>query len=1841
MSTIRPECLAKIDQLAKEKIEVFEKDLHADGSSRTGLLKSIQSLSDHIASDYGDRYLLELIQNACDSLGHVGDDGKIKIYFAPKEGSYGTLYVANGGTPFLDNNLKSICIIGESGKPPGENIGNKGLGFRSITHVCDNPEIYSLDSNSISSGEFGYCFRFAHDNDLARWTDNEVALVHLPQQLPSFCIPFPLDAIPPTIARLINEGFVTIIKLPLRDRYALRSVCSKIKALRNGTSPLVLFLKKLSRLDVIVEGHEKRSFNFERKTTHISLSEGVLKASFNLTIVELNEGQRYCVLWHYVPEDRVKAKISESIHKKQLHPSWEKWQGNGELALAVSLEEPLAKGLLYTFLPMGDAAESPFVGHLHGAFFPKSERTSLHAESPLNAMYVEEALKLSADGVSIIRALASTQGACLTYGECGRAIVDLLSWRTVPSITNFSGIDYVKKIEAAFSAAGGEIGKLDILPVIHGDKVAAWGTPIDAWEWDDCNFDIFTSKYISKLGDVRILSGSLGSEKVAVFKSIWKDRIKKQLFVPDAEELASVVERVAEQLIINKADIELWHKFYQELYVIIKKYEHIPLPAALATKKILFCSGNRLLAGISQAPSVVIGKAKRKKKGRPVQNIGTVVFSPSDRLLKGSSEDVVIKQLLAVPRELEHGFSFLSQKLDWYGDLDDVRTFFEKQRLVRKYDAREIIVNVSRIQRESDDKIVRRQALSWLFALYLARGDDLAEALTSAEIYVPVGRVGWTSARNAYFSRGWNPSGKINVLLDQFIESASPYSEEISGLRKHLLIPPTKKPFALGKSSEWYAFLRLIGVNVGLHPIVLDSKKISSISNVAIRNVGALLKLNDETIKVWEEEAGKVQISYAGNNLIDKSSVLLYWPGQGDLAKYPSDIKRINARLLLEWVAKTDYSDHDLKIRYSHNYYCNAQRFEWPNPLLAYLRGAEWFPVENIVGDHKGLVFKRLRDVWLLEENGRNRPFMPQIPLEHGTRHSIIPEEVSSRLRSWGKANVLNDPRCLVKQVAVLGRIFNDNQVEDYCRREFINLYAATWKMLADNGFGRWGSHERPEFIIVRNKGVYRALPVAAEKHGHDDEYNGARNVYISEDGKSLVCALLEELGQDVFDFETNNPRVINLIKDLLGPQFIATSSLPVEILVDGASFDAAKEGKTSLVDLFPSYPALLCLAMECLTGTSSQQLPADRGEMLARLRQVRVLMCSEISFKISGEPKPIPQSYYGVLGHMDEDTPCLIVETENDQLTWAHMRDAGPALCRLLGQSDLASAIKIACSAMERQKVANNCKFTRGEHLEFLCRDLGISKAQAETALAIEAGDKRRVESLLRPLVLYFVGLDAYRKFDGIRERTTTLVELIGETRTLFNDSDTTLDSIYECVKEANNYEYIQRKLRLDFAKFNTCLVTTDGAGSAITYPDDHKREMKEFIENHRNEIVSCLRSSYLNTYDQQGNLDEYVNRKQKMLAMPPNESWLLLYEIPSTALMHEHINNHLKNYGLQRLEDADITHFKWSEVVKCNDKAIREFASKYSKTIHAWCDVNTVNDEIWAVVEPDVSAIKSVLDKFGALDFRELDDESLIKWMIKAGVWPSGMPAAVDLESLNLTEENIAQKEKDAAERRGQQEKANRSVKFGSAVIDPRDANYENLSDLMKAGLPKEFLKTPLGSYADVHKVEGGAPGGSPNKDKGKQGDKRGAPAKLPQEKTELIGFLGECAVYHWLQKLFPKKDIESTWKSENRKRLFADNGNDLLGYDFCLEYDRKTWLIEVKASMQNPMTFEMGETEVVMAKEVVVSGKAKYVIAYVCNLEDPVNMRICVLPNPFSEEGRAAFGKPKEKFRYSFKQ
>ncbi len=123
-------CSQRIEQLMRQRI-----DHYIAGRSDPSIYQSVRNMSQFVSDDYGNRFLIELIQNAHDAHDASRSDGEIAVVVDPDDGQ-GCLYVANRGRGFVEANLRAITNIALSNKPVNAGIGNKGLGFRSVLLTC-------------------------------------------------------------------------------------------------------------------------------------------------------------------------------------------------------------------------------------------------------------------------------------------------------------------------------------------------------------------------------------------------------------------------------------------------------------------------------------------------------------------------------------------------------------------------------------------------------------------------------------------------------------------------------------------------------------------------------------------------------------------------------------------------------------------------------------------------------------------------------------------------------------------------------------------------------------------------------------------------------------------------------------------------------------------------------------------------------------------------------------------------------------------------------------------------------------------------------------------------------------------------------------------------------------------------------------------------------------------------------------------------------------------------------------------------------------------------------------------------------------------------------------------------------------------------------------------------------------------------------------------------------------------------------------------------------------------------------------------------------------------------
>ena len=300
-----------IEKIAENRLCTFKATINPEtGEYLDDPYAQNKSLSEHIAADYHSRCLIELIQNGNDAHPRDRNDGEIEVLLAD-EGQFGTVYVANRGLPFSEKQVDALLRIGKSSKPPGEAIGNKGLGFRSVSHVCDAPEIYSQCGPEFTRSAFnGFCFTLEHGRALDGYFDDPRVGQLAETDLPMFSVPRWLTEQPRRVRIFAERGFASVVRLVLRDEEAREDALGQFRLLMNQSVPTLLFMERLYRLTALVEGADQPSLD----GTVLTRSETPLPSSpLKASVVDLGGQGTFLLTKALVAEQAITGAIVAGV----------------------------------------------------------------------------------------------------------------------------------------------------------------------------------------------------------------------------------------------------------------------------------------------------------------------------------------------------------------------------------------------------------------------------------------------------------------------------------------------------------------------------------------------------------------------------------------------------------------------------------------------------------------------------------------------------------------------------------------------------------------------------------------------------------------------------------------------------------------------------------------------------------------------------------------------------------------------------------------------------------------------------------------------------------------------------------------------------------------------------------------------------------------------------------------------------------------------------------------------------------------------------------------------------------------------------------------------------------------------------------------------------------------------------------------------------------------------------------------------------------------------------------------------------------------------------------------
>lgn len=476
----------------------------------------LRAASAHAANEYAGQFLLELLQNAHDTHPAERHDGRITIIVDADEGAHGVVYVANAGTPFTHLSMTGLCKLARSPKQVGQGIGHKGVGFRSILPVCTRPEIYSADPAGPPGNLDGYTFRFAGHADMLTLADDDEALAHrADDEFPPFQLPVPIDTIPDAARDLAAAGHVTVVRLPLDTPEARTEALTQATKLAASDVPVLLFLERITSLTVVCRDGGTATETALTRAQH--LLGGVTAPEVSFAHVDLGALGDYTVASAPVASARLHEAVRAAQHANRMSDDWDDWD-DAVVSLAVPAEGEVI-GRMFTFLPMGDKAPSPFAGHLNAPFFTKLDRADLDPGHPLNDVLLDVAAETALAAATAVQASG--------VEAARRWVSDLVCW---------DGPHRERLAEAADRSGVGPLIERQFVPIeVTADHDPGWASLARTYRWPAGNLKVLTAARAAEDGTC-LLDSTLDRGRIARWEdtAAWLDCPLS----PDADTLA-------------------------------------------------------------------------------------------------------------------------------------------------------------------------------------------------------------------------------------------------------------------------------------------------------------------------------------------------------------------------------------------------------------------------------------------------------------------------------------------------------------------------------------------------------------------------------------------------------------------------------------------------------------------------------------------------------------------------------------------------------------------------------------------------------------------------------------------------------------------------------------------------------------------------------------------------------------------------------------------------------------------------------------------------------------------------------------------------------------------------------------------------------------------------------------------------------------------------------------------------------------------------------------------------------------------------------------------------------
>lgn len=1746
------------------------------------LYQSVRNMSQVVSDDYGNRFLVELIQNAHDAHDPSRTDGEIAIVLDPSEGEHGCLYVANRGAGFVRENLKAITNIALSSKSVNAGIGNKGLGFRSVLQICNWPEIYSVQDEGGGGVFDGYCFRFANLDDLRQQlTDEADEVAHeMARNLPCWHIPIPADP-GVSVARFAVDGFATVVRLPLKSADALEAVRAQIDSLSGLTAPLHLFLERVERISLDPGTGQVVSLDRSVLQTWTVQPQG-RKVDSPIEVVKVRIGHAHFVVAHWSVDDNLfREALEDGIEGGEIPESWSEWESAARVSVAVPLEEALEVGRVYCFLPLGEEGKAPFAGYVNANFYTKMDRRKVDATVRLNALFLRTAAWLSGQLIGFLVASNWTHAAS--------AVVSLLCWDDA----------YLETLKGAMGDDGQGILSREFLPVRGSNDTIMWASPADTYAWSAPSSACLSPKRICEVGGGRILIETLSVGQRDVLGRLYV-RLRNTDFTPPAGVVADWVERIAGHMHKEGVAPERWATLYDEVSVALK--EHAP---ALFGKKFLLSVSGDLIS--SEPPAAGPGHSRRA---------ADVYFAPvldvdADVDDDDNNNSLPLERL---PSGLRKGFALLSREVPWLkddGGYRPGRPFLIAGKLARDYDTRDVLRTLAGVTR-SGDECAREQALEWAFRLWNS-GRSLSEKETrSANFFVPTA-AGWIDAEAAMFGAGWDvPNSKE---LQALLRSTANHSEDLRRSMDRLLPEFSTWPIRHGAQADWKHFLTDAGVMACLRPIggeTVSAKPTGNPANLPAAIAAKVTGLPDALRVYWQ-----AQLARDCARMFDSRQYraeLRPWriPGQGEHETFPPEVRRAYAIQIA--LALREFSDEHRFLRAARADTGAEQHHRLATPLYAFVTGAEWVPVAR-PGGHERFVTPAA--AWYFG-TGEERPpgFLDFVPRQVAT--AFAPATLDW-LRDRAQLGLFNDERHAGRALLALARAASMRITDIRDVRRFQELFRGLWSTARQQGAPNAGS-----CVPVLVNGAICAVSRA------DDEFTLA---YFDDDHDGVKKQLLEGVGEPVFNFVHGDTQAAWEWVNASAPgRFRRISDEPIDVYVDGRNLDdsAPRQLLRSIVGSW-IVDFLVCAA-EHKSGAFVQSTQKSLRRVRRTAMRLTVVIGQNIEIARGGGRVPLPASLHGALALHRTDGPVLIIETAGEPLTLGHLAGAAGPLAAALGSRELAHGLD---AALLRLAAALRDQAGEAPDDSMVAEALRVDLDAIRRTRRLTSGDLIGVVYFAIPLSACLGTLETTSRLQALatqdaphnEELRAALEALAADLGMRWADLEGRMMNLAE-VRD------LMTEFSLPIARLNAAIAGLGDRYTPISNEDMYRDAWARYLRQCLPAVIERLRERAVGIFDRGEPLSTYVKARDGAEGVSPDPSWFTTYdELPETAM-----DGHISRWVDEQLQAElaklalDVT---LSESRTSNGATLREFLRKFSPVLSAWVRApdTTATPEVrqaWINPETTHDACIAQACRAGWLDFRLLNEEEIARWLTIGGMWPAGRAANVDPAAWGLSAESVATSEERTKAERAEQRRRRTQVEFAGMAMSALPDGYTDIVAAVAAETDHAPALEHVPSSDATLKTMGPAKSsGTPGARSGRM-PPRWPGGEMSDEQKVAVGLIGELWAREWLRRKHHLESInESVWVSRYRDAVLnTSGGSDSLGYDFIVATKSRTYYYEVKASTGDPLRFELGPTEIFAAQRFRADREHRYRILYFAYVGDPGRLTWKLLPNPFSVKGAGKF-------------